>query len=100
MIEIKMKIRNESDETDELKIEIFNDEKEIKEMVGKIEGFYDRTIVYTFEKIIAIIRHSRLHPYALDEMVEISEYNKAQFVRSIFTNTHVYVICSVDSMQW
>ncbi|MEK4049905.1 hypothetical protein [Bacillus sp. FSL K6-2839] len=100
MIEIKMKIHNESDETDELKIEIFNEEKEIKEMVDKIKDFYDRTVVYTDEKVIAIIRHSRLHPNALDEHIEISEYNKANFIRSIFTPTHTYVVCAVHAMQW
>ncbi|MCP9283612.1 hypothetical protein [Bacillus safensis] len=104
MIELKMKIYSELTESDEkydvLKVEIYNEEKEINEMVEKIEEFYDRTVVYTFEKITAIIRHTRLHPNALDEHIEISEYNNAQFARSIFTTTHVYVICSVESMQW
>ncbi|MEH7758120.1 hypothetical protein [Bacillus pumilus] len=102
MIELKMKIYNElrePDEGNELKIEIFNEEKEINEMINEIKVFYDRTIEYTFEKITAIIRHSRLN-YALDELVEISQYSEAQYVRSIVTTTHVYVICSVESMQW
>lgn len=103
MIELKMKIYNElneSDEADELKLEIFNEEKEINEMIKEIKVFYDRTIEYTFEKITAIIRHNRLNPYALDELVEISQYSEAQYVRSIFTTTHIYVICSIESMQW